>query len=110
MSIKMHCYTVYLSLETALGVSGGSSTHHQEHLQLCVQHLAQVPDAVHTVVCAPDDWWSYHPKHVGQFPEINKLCNVGSCWIYVRLGKSNINIGLNVFEILQQMICCHIYG
>jgi hypothetical protein len=26
--------------------------------------------------------WKYHPKHVEQFPDINKLCNVLSCWIY----------------------------
>ena len=38
--------------------------------------------AVDTVVCPPDDRWKYHPKHVEQFPDINKLCNVGSCWIY----------------------------
>jgi hypothetical protein len=24
----------------------------------------QIPDAVDTVVCAPDDGWRYHPKHV----------------------------------------------
>jgi len=23
-----------------------------------------------TVICAPDDGWSYHPKHVEQFTEI----------------------------------------
>jgi hypothetical protein len=34
------------------------------------------------VVCTPDDGWKYHPKHVEQFPDINKLCNA-SCWIYV---------------------------
>ena len=28
----------------------------------------QIPDAVGTVVCAPDDGWWYHPKHVEQFP------------------------------------------
>jgi hypothetical protein len=27
-------------------------------------------DAVITVICAPDDVWSYHPKHVEQFIEI----------------------------------------
>jgi hypothetical protein len=43
----------------------------------------QIPDAVDTVVYAPDDGWKYHPKHVMQFPDINKLCNVVSCWIYV---------------------------
>ena len=43
----------------------------------------QIPDAVDTVVCAPDDGWKYHPKHVEQFPDINKLCNVAPCWIYI---------------------------
>jgi hypothetical protein len=42
-----------------------------------------MPDAVDTVVCAPDDGWKYHPKHVRQFPDINKLCNVASSWIYI---------------------------
>jgi len=29
----------------------------------------QIPDAVDTVVCAPDDGWRYHPKHLEQFPD-----------------------------------------
>src|SRR5215475_1458889 len=41
-----------------------------------------IPEAVDTVVCAPDDWWKYHPKHVEQFPDINKPCSVAYCWIY----------------------------
>jgi len=44
-----------------------------------------VPDAVDTVVCAPDDGWRYRPKHVEKFPEINKVYNVASCWIYIRI-------------------------
>jgi len=44
-----------------------------------------VADAVDTVVCAPDDGWRYDPKYVELFPEINKLCNVASCWIYIRI-------------------------
>jgi len=115
---KMQRYTVYLYLETALHVSGGTFTHHQERIQLYLQHLvfvtplllpaaiveelepvwvccgwrqiavtvSQIPDAVDTVVCAPDDGWKYHPKHVDQFPDINKLCNVASCWIYEYIG------------------------
>jgi hypothetical protein len=39
ISNKMHRYTVYVYLETALYVSGGTSTHHQEHIQLYLQHL-----------------------------------------------------------------------
>jgi len=42
-----------------------------------------MPDAVDTVACAPDNEWKYHPKHVEQFTDINKLCNVASCWIYI---------------------------
>jgi len=38
----MQRYTVYLFLETALHVSGGISTHHQEQTQLYLQHLALV--------------------------------------------------------------------
>ena len=38
----MQRYTVYLYLETALHVSGGISTHHQEHIKLFLEHLALV--------------------------------------------------------------------
>jgi len=39
ISNKMQRYTDYLYMETALHVSGGTSTHHQEHIQLDLQHL-----------------------------------------------------------------------
>jgi len=39
---KMQRYTVYLYLETALHISGGTSTHHQERIQLYLQHLVFV--------------------------------------------------------------------
>jgi hypothetical protein len=55
----MQRYTIYLYLESALHVSGGTSTHHHY------------------------DGWKYHPKRVEQFPDINNLCNVASCWIYI---------------------------
>jgi hypothetical protein len=42
ISNKMQCYTVYLYLETALHVSGGTSTHHQERILLYLQHLVLV--------------------------------------------------------------------
>jgi hypothetical protein len=42
LSNKMQRYTVYLYLETALHVSGGTSTHHQERIQLYLQHLVFV--------------------------------------------------------------------
>jgi hypothetical protein len=42
ISNKMQRYTVYLFLETALHVSGGTSTKHQERIQLYLQHLVFV--------------------------------------------------------------------
>jgi hypothetical protein len=38
----MQRYTVYLYLENALHVSGGTTTHHQERIQLYLQHLVFV--------------------------------------------------------------------
>jgi len=49
-------YTVYLYPETALHVSGGTFTHHQERIQLYLQHLVFVTP---------------------------KLYKVASCWIYI---------------------------
>jgi hypothetical protein len=42
ISNKMQPYAVYLYLETALHVSSGTSTHHQERIQLHLQHLVFV--------------------------------------------------------------------
>jgi hypothetical protein len=39
ISKKMQLYTVYFYLETALHVSGDTSTHHQERIQLYLQHV-----------------------------------------------------------------------
>jgi hypothetical protein len=38
----MQRYTVYLYLETALHLSDGTSTHHQEGIQLYLEHLVFV--------------------------------------------------------------------
>jgi hypothetical protein len=42
ISNTMQRYTVYLYLETALHVSGGTYTHHQERIQLYLQQLVFV--------------------------------------------------------------------
>jgi hypothetical protein len=42
ISNKMQRYTVYLYLETAVRVSCGTSTHHQERIHLYLQHLVFV--------------------------------------------------------------------
>jgi hypothetical protein len=39
ISNKMQHYTVYLHLETAVHVSGGTATQHQERIQLYLQYL-----------------------------------------------------------------------
>jgi len=39
ISNNMQSYTVYLYLETAVHVSGGTSTHHQERIKMYLQHL-----------------------------------------------------------------------
>ena len=38
----MQLYTVYLCLQTALHVSGGNFTHHQEHIQMYLQYLVLI--------------------------------------------------------------------
>jgi hypothetical protein len=42
ISNKMQLYTVYLYLETAVHVLGVTATHHQERIQLYLQHLVFV--------------------------------------------------------------------
>jgi hypothetical protein len=45
-----------------------------------------MPDAVDTVVCAPDDGWCYHPKYVEQFLDIINCVTshlVGYIYIYI---------------------------
>jgi hypothetical protein len=42
ISNKIQHYTGFLYLETVLHVSGGTSTHHQERIQLYLQHLVIV--------------------------------------------------------------------
>jgi hypothetical protein len=51
----------------------------------------QIPDVLNTVVCALDDGWRYHPKHVEQFPDINKRRKVVSCWIYIGINLSGLS-------------------
>jgi hypothetical protein len=88
-------------LETALHVSGGTTTHHQERKQLCLQHLVFVTPLLlswkcwnwfecayvtHSTIKPHDDGLWYHPKHVEQFPDkINcaTLHLVGYIYIYI---------------------------
>jgi len=73
----MKRYTAYLYLETAVHVSGGTSTNHQEHTQLFLQHLVLVKPLLLPAAIVEE------VEHVEQFPDINLMCNVASCWIYI---------------------------
>jgi hypothetical protein len=69
-SNKMQRYTVYSYLETALHVSGGTSTHHQERKQVYLQHQVFVtPLLLHVAIasfnkaipsCIPE---TFHKDH-----------------------------------------------
>jgi len=75
ISNKMQLYTIYFYLETALHVSGGTSTHHQERIQLHLQHLVLVTPLLLPAAIA-----------VEQFADKNKLCKVASCILeYLRV-------------------------
>jgi hypothetical protein len=52
----MQRHTVYLYLETALHVSGGTSTHYQERIQLYLQHLVFVTTFVQPVASRYTDY------------------------------------------------------
>jgi hypothetical protein len=61
----------------------------------CIYSIWYLSDAVDTVVCAPDDGWRYRSKRVEQFPDMNKLCKVASCFdiywsIFTRYGTMNV--------------------
>ena len=70
----------------------GSLSHHQTRWEPApiLSRSRQVavtvsitPDTVDTVKWAPDDGCRYHPKHVEQFTDINKLYIVASWWIII---------------------------
>jgi hypothetical protein len=74
----MQRYTVYLYLETALHVLGGISTHHQERIQMYLQHLLFVtPSLLSAAVvkkfeCAVDG--VRHPQHTQTGSNVLLLC------------------------------------
>jgi len=130
----MQQYSVYLYLQTALHVSGGISTHHQELILLYLQYLASgnlswawrsrlvavkvsvMPDTVDTVMWAPDDGWRSHPKHVGQSADVNNcilllLMCIGPC-IVVITEEWNQLVATSCFIILMIGSTCfgHYYA
>jgi hypothetical protein len=74
-------FVEYLSTQVHTQTGSNSST-----IAVDSSNGLKIPDAVDTVVCAPEYGWKYHPKHVELFPDISKLCNFASCWIYEYTG------------------------
>ena len=77
----------HTTVSTASGIchTVTATCHYHGRVETAVPTLPQIPDAVDTVVCAPDDGRRYHPIHVEQFPDTNKLCKAESFWIYIRI-------------------------
>ena len=53
---------------------------------------------------APDDGRRNRLKHVEHFTEIKKLCNVSSCWLYLKtscllIGTSGFNVTKDCFKL-----------
>jgi len=47
--------------------------------------VSLMPDTVDKVLCAPDDGWKYHPKHVEHLTDINELYTAAYCWIIIAI-------------------------
>jgi hypothetical protein len=100
ISNKMQRYTVYLYLETDLHVSGFTSTHYQEGIQLYLQHLVFVTPLLLPVAswgswnsvtntkccrysCMRSWWWVEVTPESCRALSRYKPCKVASCWIYI---------------------------
>jgi len=59
----MQRYTVYIYLETALHVSGGTSTHYQERIQLYLQHLVFVTPLLLSAAIGLSVLWVAYATH-----------------------------------------------
>ena len=126
----MQRYTVYLYLETALHVSGGATIHHQERIQLYLQHLVFVTPLLLPAAIAADSnngvtntrccrynctrswWWVVVPTETCRaVSRQNRLCNVASWWINIRiLLRCTDPWTLNGKRILCVNVCLHILG
>jgi hypothetical protein len=54
ISNNMQLHTIYLYLETALYISGDTSTHHQERIKLYLQHVLLVTPLLLPVAIVED--------------------------------------------------------
>ena len=73
-------------LGTALHISGGTTTHHQERKQLYLQHLVFVTPLL-LPAATVEELELVPPETCRSVSKQNKLCNVASCWIYTGIDK-----------------------
>jgi hypothetical protein len=71
------CFGWYLHSSSGVHVTVSTADRY------CNLSLTLMSDAIDTVIWAPDDGWRYHPKHVEQFTDINKLYIVAYCWTVI---------------------------
>jgi len=68
--------------------------------------VCQIPDDVDRVVCADDDGWWYHPKHVEQFPDkINCVTLHLVGYILEYCSWSFIFSDVTSFQIVNSYVC-----
>ena len=107
---NMQHYTIYLFLWNALHVSGGSSAHHQEPKTVYTASGTKYP-MLYIQFWDPGDGRRKCLKYVEHFTEINKLCNVASCWLYLKISYSSSSYPPPVLlhhltVVLIQDVCC----
>jgi len=89
-------------------------------ITIFIYYSRLVPDAVDTVICAPDDGWRDHPKHVEQFTDkINcvHLHLVGHLLIFESLVSFYpisaliiIKLNLSLPLVKQRAVTAHVGG
>ena len=75
----MQLYTVYSYLETALHVSSGTPTHHQERIQLYLQHVVSVTPLLLPAAIV-EEFELFHDSGAGSSNDVtNTRCCRYSC-------------------------------
>ena len=70
----MQRYTVYLYLETSLHVSGSTSTHHQERIQLYLQHVVFVTRLLLSAAILEElEMWVAYATHISTLKPVSTL-------------------------------------
>jgi hypothetical protein len=77
----------HLSTGRKLFINQEPGGHYFSSRESCWHHLPPSWCCIYSF-WAPDDGRSNRLKHIEHFTEINKLCNVASCWLYLEICHS----------------------